>query len=45
MIKLSRGCCGEEELRQVKEAFDYGYTDEGLKLAGFNDVDIKRVKG
>ena len=25
MIKLSRGCCEEEELQQVKEAFDYGY--------------------
>lgn len=28
-----------------KEAFDYGYTDEGLRLAGLSDEDIKRVKG
>ena len=31
--------------KACQEAFDYGYTDEGLKLAGLNDEDIKRVKG
>lgn len=40
MIKSSRGCCGEEELEQVKEAFEYGYfglaykTDEFEKEIG-----------
>lgn len=25
MIKVARGCCGEEELAEVREAFAYGY--------------------
>lgn len=35
MIKLSRGCCGEEELQQVKEAFDYGYFGLAYKSNEF----------
>lgn len=31
--------------KEVNQAFWYGYTDEGLKLAGLSDEDIKRVKG
>lgn len=40
MIKSARGCCGAEELEQVKEAFEYGYfglaykTDEFEKEIG-----------
>ena len=30
--------------KACQEAFDYGYTDEGLKLAGLNDEDIKKVE-
>lgn len=32
MIKSSRGCCGAEELAQVKEAFDYGYFGLAYKV-------------
>lgn len=46
MIKSSRGCCSEEELEQVKEAFEYGYfglaykTNEFEKeMAGYLDTD------
>ena len=35
MIKSSRGCCGEEELAQVKEAFDYGYFGLAYKTNEF----------
>ncbi len=35
MIKLSRGCCGEEELQEVKEAFDYGYFGLAYKTNEF----------
>ncbi len=35
MIKSSRGCCGEEELAQVKEAFDYGYFGLAYKSDEF----------
>lgn len=35
MIKSSRGCCGEEELVQVKEAFDYGYFGLAYKVTEF----------
>lgn len=35
MIKLSRGCCGEEELQQIKEAFDYGYFGLAYKTNEF----------
>lgn len=35
MIKLSRGCCEEEELQQVKEAFDYGYFGLAYKTDEF----------
>ncbi|MBE7060502.1 MAG: DegT/DnrJ/EryC1/StrS family aminotransferase [Ruminococcaceae bacterium] len=37
MIKLSRGCCGKEELDQVKEAFDYGYFGLAYKVNEFED--------
>lgn len=30
--------------KEVNGAFWYGYTDEGLRLAGLSDEDIKRVK-
>ena len=35
MIKSSRGCCGEEELAQVKEAFEYGYFGLAYKVNEF----------
>ncbi len=35
MIKSSRGCCGAEELAQVKEAFDYGYFGLAYKTNEF----------
>ncbi|MBR2534211.1 MAG: DegT/DnrJ/EryC1/StrS family aminotransferase [Erysipelotrichaceae bacterium] len=35
MIKVSRGCCGQEELDQVKEAFDYGYFGLAYKVNEF----------
>ena len=37
MIKSSRGCCGEEELAQVKEAFDYGYFGLAFKVNEFEE--------
>lgn len=46
MIKSSRGCCGAEELAEVKEAFEYGYfglaykTNEfEQKMADYLDTD------
>ncbi len=38
MIKSSRGCCGEEELEQVKEAFDYGYFGLAYKVNEFENA-------
>lgn len=35
MIKSSRGCCGAEELAEVKEAFDYGYFGLAYKTNEF----------
>lgn len=35
MIKLSRGCCGAEELAEVQEAFDYGYFGLAYKSNEF----------
>lgn len=35
MIKSSRGCCGTEELAEVKEAFDYGYFGLAYKTNEF----------
>lgn len=35
MIKVSRGCCGEEELAEVKEAFEYGYFGLAYKTEEF----------
>lgn len=35
MIKSSRGCCGVEELAQVKEAFEYGYFGLAYKTNEF----------
>lgn len=35
MIKSSRGCCKEEELAQVKEAFEYGYFGQAYKTNEF----------
>lgn len=35
MIKVSRGCCGEEELQQVVEAFQYGYFGLAYKTNEF----------
>ncbi len=35
MIKSSRGCCGEEELLEVKEAFEYGYFGLAYKTNEF----------
>jgi len=35
MIKVSQGCLGEEELAQVKEAFEYGYFGLAYKVVEF----------
>ncbi len=37
MIKSSRGCCGAEELEQVKEAFEYGYFGLAYKVNEFEE--------
>jgi dTDP-4-amino-4,6-dideoxygalactose transaminase len=37
MIKVSRGCLGEEELAQVREAFDYGYFGLAYKVLEFEE--------
>ena len=37
MIKSSRGCCGAEELAEVKEAFDYGYFGLAYKTNEFEE--------
>lgn len=37
MIKSSRGCCGKEELEQVREAFEYGYFGLAYKTNEFED--------
>ena len=34
-MKVSRGCCGAEELAQVKEAFEYGYFGLAYKVEEF----------
>lgn len=44
MIKSSRGCCGEEELAQVKEAFEYGYFGLAYKTNEF-EGEIARYLG
>lgn len=41
MIKSSRGSCGEEELAEVKEAFDYGYFGLAYKTNEF-EAEIAR---
>ncbi len=38
MIKVSRGCLGEEELAAVKEAFDYGYFGLAYKVLEFEEA-------
>lgn len=35
MIKVSKACCGEEELAQVSEAFNYGYFGLAYKVNEF----------
>lgn len=37
MIKVSRGCLGEEELKAVKEAFEYGYFGLAYKVLEFEN--------
>ncbi len=37
MIKSSRGCCGAEELAEVKEAFEYGYFGLAYKTNEFEE--------
>ncbi len=41
MIKISRGCCGEEELKEVKEAFEYGYFGLAYKTNEF-ESEVKK---
>jgi dTDP-4-amino-4,6-dideoxygalactose transaminase len=38
MIKVSQGCLGEEELAQVKEAFEYGYFGLAYKVVEFEEA-------
>lgn len=38
MIKVSKGCLGEEELAEVKEAFDYGYFGLAQKVVEFEQA-------
>lgn len=44
MIKVARGCCGEEELAQVKEAFEYGYFGLAYKTNEF-EAEIAKYLG
>lgn len=44
MIKVSRGCLGEEELAEVKEAFDYGYFGMAYKVVEFEEQ-LKKFLG
>lgn len=44
MIKSSRGCCGEDELQQVKEAFEYGYFGLAYKTNEFEEEIGKYLK-
>lgn len=44
MIKVSRGCCGEEELAQVKEAFEYGYFGLAYKVEEFENEIAKYLE-
>ena len=44
MIKVSRGCLGEEELAEVKEAFDYGYFGLAYKVVEFEE-ELKKYLG
>lgn len=44
MIKVSRGCLGEEELAEVKEAFDYGYFGLAYKVVEFEE-DLRKYLG
>ena len=37
MIKISRGSFGEEELEEVRSAFEYGYLGLGHKVDEFED--------
>ncbi len=37
MIRVSRGCLGEEELAEVREAFDYGYFGQSYKVFEFEE--------
>lgn len=38
MIRVSMGCLGEEELTEVKEAFDYGYFGQSYKVFEFEEA-------
>lgn len=44
MIKVSRGCLGEEELAEVKDAFDYGYFGLASKVLEFEE-ELKKYLG
>jgi len=44
MIKVSQGCLGEEELAEVKEAFDYGYFGLAAKVLDFEE-ELKKYLG
>jgi len=44
MIKVSRGCLGEEELAAVREAFDYGYFGLAYKVVEFEE-ELKKYLG
>ena len=37
MIKIARGSFGEEELEEVRSAFDYGYLGLGNKVDEFEN--------
>jgi dTDP-4-amino-4,6-dideoxygalactose transaminase len=38
MIKVSRGCLGDEELAAVREAFEYGYFGLAFKVTEFEEA-------
>ncbi|NLW91124.1 MAG: DegT/DnrJ/EryC1/StrS family aminotransferase [Syntrophomonadaceae bacterium] len=44
MIKVSQGCLGEEELQEVKEAFEYGYFGHAYKVEQFEEA-LKQYLG
>jgi perosamine synthetase len=43
MIKVARGCLGDEELREVRAAFEYGYFGLAQKVTEFEEQIAKYI--